>query len=312
MFRDDDFGLAEVRKIALDYPEAFEKVSWGRPVFCAPKIFVMFGGSVKGTTRGEYIQYPHSILVKVDESDREALAQDTGSSTPPTWARRAGSGWTSRRPRRSIGTRCASCRRVVPDGRAQEADPSARRSLTRPRIGHGSIGAMSFASPFPDVDIPTASVYEYLFGNIDEADADRVALVDAKSGNEISYREMVARIDAFAGALAGRGIAVGDVVGLLAPNSSAFAIAFHGILRAGATATTINVLFTAKDIVKQLTDSQAKMLITVSPLLPQAKEAAAAVGMSDDQLVVLDGPGTATDGIPTPPSFSMRARRPRR
>ena len=174
---------------------------------------------------------------------------------------------------------------------------------------------MSFASPYPDVEIPTASVYEYLFGNIDDADADRIALVDAKSGNEISYREMVARIDAFAGALAGRGIAVGDVVGLLAPNSSAFAIAFHGILRAGATATTINVLFTAKDIVKQLTDSQAKMLITVSPLLPQAKEAAAAVGMSDDQLVVLDGPGTATDGHPnaaelldagsTPPQVSF-------
>ena len=76
MFRDDDFGLAEIRKIALGYPEAFEKVSWGRPAFCAPKIFVMFGGSVKGDTKGEYIQYPHSILVKVDESDREALAQD--------------------------------------------------------------------------------------------------------------------------------------------------------------------------------------------------------------------------------------------
>ncbi len=76
MFRDDDFGLAQVRKIALGYPEAFEKVSWGRPVFCAPKIFVMFGGSVKGDTKGEYIQHPHSILVKVDESDRKALEQD--------------------------------------------------------------------------------------------------------------------------------------------------------------------------------------------------------------------------------------------
>jgi predicted DNA-binding protein (MmcQ/YjbR family) len=76
MFRDGDFGLAEIRKIALGYPEAFEKVSWGRPVFCAPKIFVMFGGSVKGETKGEYIQYPHSILVKVDDSDREALTQD--------------------------------------------------------------------------------------------------------------------------------------------------------------------------------------------------------------------------------------------
>ena len=34
MFRDDDFGLAELRKIALGFPEAFEKISWGRPVLC--------------------------------------------------------------------------------------------------------------------------------------------------------------------------------------------------------------------------------------------------------------------------------------
>ncbi|OBK74089.1 4-coumarate--CoA ligase family protein [Mycobacterium sp. 1274761.0] len=154
---------------------------------------------------------------------------------------------------------------------------------------------MSFASPYPDVEIPDASVYEYLFGDLDEASTDRVALVDARSGDETSYRDTVAQIDAFAGALAERGIAVGDVVGLLAPNSSAFAIAFHGILRAGATATTINVLFTTKDIVKQLTDSKATMLITVGPLLPQAREAAAAVGIADDRLVVLDG----ADGHPS-------------
>ena len=154
---------------------------------------------------------------------------------------------------------------------------------------------MSFTSPYPDVDIPTTSVYEYLFGNLDDADADSTALVDATSGSETSYRDTVAQIDAFAGALADRGIAVGDVVGLLAPNSTAFAVAFHGILRAGATATTINVLFTAKDIVKQLTDSKATMLVTVGRLLPQAKEAAAAVGLPDDRLVVLDG----ADGHPS-------------
>jgi acyl-CoA synthetase (AMP-forming)/AMP-acid ligase II len=157
---------------------------------------------------------------------------------------------------------------------------------------------MSFASPFPEVDIPSTSVYEFLFGDIDDADADRVALIDAKSGRETTYREMVGRIDAFAGALAARGIGVSDVVGLLSPNSSGFAIAFHGILRAGATATTINALFTAKDIAKQLTDSKAKMLVTVTPLLGQAKEAAAAVGMADSDLVVLDGDGQQATGHP--------------
>ncbi|MGB0875486.1 MAG: 4-coumarate--CoA ligase family protein [Mycobacterium sp.] len=157
---------------------------------------------------------------------------------------------------------------------------------------------MSFASPFPEVDIPSASIYDYLFGRLDDIDADRVALIEAKSGRATTYREMVARIRTFAGALTGRGIGVGDVVGLLAPNSSAFAVAFHGILRAGATATTINALFTANDIAKQLTDSGATMLVTVTSMLPQAKEGAAAAGISDDDLVVLDGAGRATDGHP--------------
>jgi predicted DNA-binding protein (MmcQ/YjbR family) len=76
MFRDDDLGLAEVRRIALGFPAAFEKISWGRPVFCAPKIFVMYGGSAKTDIKGEYLAYPYSILVKVDESDRRALEQD--------------------------------------------------------------------------------------------------------------------------------------------------------------------------------------------------------------------------------------------
>jgi predicted DNA-binding protein (MmcQ/YjbR family) len=89
MFHDDDPGLAELRDVALGFPEAFEKVSWGRPVFCAPKIFVMYGGNAKKSpgrsaparrttdTPAEYTPYPYSILVKVDESDRKAFEQDT-------------------------------------------------------------------------------------------------------------------------------------------------------------------------------------------------------------------------------------------
>src|SRR6185295_12446059 len=69
-------------------------------------------------------------------------------------------------------------------------------------------------------------------------------------------------------------------------------------LRAGATATTINALFTAKDVAKQLTDSKAKMLVTVTALLAHAKEAAAAVGLADADLVVLDGEGQDATGHP--------------
>jgi acyl-CoA synthetase (AMP-forming)/AMP-acid ligase II len=150
---------------------------------------------------------------------------------------------------------------------------------------------MSFASPFPDVEVPDVGVFEYLFGGIEEADLDRVALVDAKTGQETSFRSLIAAIEAFAAALAARGIGVGDVVGLHSPNSSAFAVAFHGILRAGATATAISPLSTTDEVVRQLGDSGARLLLTVTALRERAKEAVANVGLSENDVVVLDGEG---------------------
>lgn len=76
MFDDDDPALAKVRRIALAMPEAYEKVSHGRPAFFVTKMFAMYGGSAKPAVKGDYLQYPRSIMVKVDESDREALQQD--------------------------------------------------------------------------------------------------------------------------------------------------------------------------------------------------------------------------------------------
>jgi hypothetical protein len=75
MFRDDDPGLAQLREIALALPEAFERVSLGRPVFCAPKMFALCGGSIKQAD-GPQTPHPHSVLLKVDDSERPALQRD--------------------------------------------------------------------------------------------------------------------------------------------------------------------------------------------------------------------------------------------
>ena len=74
MFSDDDFGLAEARSRALDFPGAFEKIAWGRPVFCATKMFAIYGGNLKSPAG--MVPYPYSLLVKVEESERRALGQD--------------------------------------------------------------------------------------------------------------------------------------------------------------------------------------------------------------------------------------------
>ncbi|MGO4493987.1 AMP-binding protein, partial [Arthrobacter sp. 2YAF22_2] len=146
-----------------------------------------------------------------------------------------------------------------------------------------------FSSPFPAVDIPDVSLYEYLFGGLREDDLDRIAVVDGTSGAEMSYRELLDRINAFAGAVAAQGLGVDGVAAILCPNIPAFAVVFHGLLRAGATVTPVNSLYTADEIEIQLTDAAASWLFTVSALLPAALEAAGRAGIPADRLVVLDG-----------------------
>ncbi|KSU56406.1 AMP-binding protein [Microbacterium enclense] len=146
-----------------------------------------------------------------------------------------------------------------------------------------------FHSPHPSVEVPDESIYDYLFGSLDDGDLDRVALVDPASGAETTYGALRAQVDAFAGALAVRGVDTDTVVAMLCPNVPAFATVFHGILRLGATITTINSLYTAHEIENQLRDAAATWLVTVSPLLPQALEAARAVGIPDERVIVLDG-----------------------
>lgn len=73
MYQDNDFGLAELRALALSFPAAIEKEAFGRPTFRAGekgKIFSYFGQGQSGRPR------PFSVLVLVEGSERDALLQD--------------------------------------------------------------------------------------------------------------------------------------------------------------------------------------------------------------------------------------------
>lgn len=74
MFSETDPLLKRVRRIALGFPGASEKISHGRPVFCVPKMFAVYGGSTRES--GSMSNVAHCLLVKVDESERTPLEQD--------------------------------------------------------------------------------------------------------------------------------------------------------------------------------------------------------------------------------------------
>jgi len=168
---------------------------------------------------------------------------------------------------------------------------SVRRSgaRRRARLVRREESIVVIRSPYADVEIPALSVYDFLFGDLTDAERATVAIIDPVSGATTTYGELVAQIDHVAGALAARGIKPGDVVALHSPNSPSFVAVFHGALRAGATVTTVNSLYTGEEIGRQLRDSGTVRAITASPLLPAMAAGAAAAGLGADRIVVLDG-----------------------
>jgi acyl-CoA synthetase (AMP-forming)/AMP-acid ligase II len=154
---------------------------------------------------------------------------------------------------------------------------------------------MPVRSPYPDVEIPAVSLGEFLFGGGVGEHAQTAAFVDGTTGVSVSFGELHAQVLGIAAALAQRGIGRGDVVALYAPNSPSWAAVFHGILRANAVVTSVNVLYTAHELAAQLADSGARLLVTTAALLDRAVAAAKEVGLDDAAVVVLD----AADGHPS-------------
>lgn len=74
LFDEADPLLARVRKMALAFPEASEKVSHGRPAFFTQKVFCYYGGSIK--VDGEWMPHDRAVLVLPDPGDAPALRQD--------------------------------------------------------------------------------------------------------------------------------------------------------------------------------------------------------------------------------------------
>jgi len=148
--------------------------------------------------------------------------------------------------------------------------------------------AIIHTSPVPDVEIPNVTVTDHLLSRA-LVNPDRVALIDGPSGRSYTaaqFADMVARL---AGGFQHWGVGPGVVVAIMSPNLPEYAIAFHAILRAGGTATTLNPTYTAEELRHQLQDSGAVMMLTVEPVLATAAEA---IEGTDVRETFLIGEGT--------------------
>src|SRR2546430_8902757 len=121
---------------------------------------------------------------------------------------------------------------------------------------------MIIRSTSPDVAIPDVTITDFVLRQAARL-ADKPALIDGPSGRTLTYSTLADGIRRVATALARRGFKKGDVFAIYSPNLPEYAIAFLGVASLGGVVTTVNPLYTAGELAKQLQDCHARLLITV-------------------------------------------------
>jgi acyl-CoA synthetase (AMP-forming)/AMP-acid ligase II/NAD(P)-dependent dehydrogenase (short-subunit alcohol dehydrogenase family) len=137
----------------------------------------------------------------------------------------------------------------------------------------------------PQLDIPDLRLPEFLLGAADTRGRMR-ALVDARSGRELSYGELAAAVRAVGAGLCARDVCQGEVVALCAHNSIEFVVSWLAAALIGAVVTTLNPSSTGAELTKQLTQSGARRLLTTRELhAEKLRDAAKASGIAESYLI---------------------------
>jgi len=98
---------------------------------------------------------------------------------------------------------------------------------------------------------------------------DNVALIF--KDNRITYQEYNQSVDRFGAALQSLGVKKGDRVAIHLLNCPQFPITYYAILRIGGICVPCNPIYTAREMRHQISDSGARVIITLSSMYPLIK-----------------------------------------
>jgi acyl-CoA synthetase (AMP-forming)/AMP-acid ligase II len=126
--------------------------------------------------------------------------------------------------------------------------------MTPVTIERDEAGQTRPAPAIPDLTLP-----EFVLGAADRRGSKR-ALVDAATGQGISYSGLADAVREVGAGLSARGMRPGDVLALCAQNSIEFAVAWYAAASIGAIVTTVNPQCTGDEIARQLRQTGARWL----------------------------------------------------
>jgi len=82
-------------------------------------------------------------------------------------------------------------------------------------------------------------------------------------GKKYSYREIGRLVDCAAKGLQGLGVGKGVQVGLFLPNCPYSVVFYYAVMKAGGTVVNINALYAEEEILRQLRDSETRIVVTL-------------------------------------------------
>lgn len=148
----------------------------------------------------------------------------------------------------------------------------------------------------PDLDIQSVDLVSFLFSNPLNTPLDRPMYVDAVTGKQYTYGDVIQRTKSLSNGLRQSiGVKPNDVVAFFSPNSIEYPIICHALIGSRAIASPTSAALTALELNAQLKTSGARFVIVHSSLLETAKKAVK--GTSVERIVLADG--GSFDGKPT-------------
>jgi PAS domain S-box-containing protein len=132
----------------------------------------------------------------------------------------------------------------------------------------------------PPLPVPSLSLPEFLLRGAADL-SEKAALIDGATGRRVTYAGLAEAAARTAAGLVARGFGKGDVLAVWSPNIPEYAVAAYGAGLAGGIVTTINPLYNAIELVHQLRDSGARVLVAGPQFAATAAAAARSAGVRD-------------------------------
>ncbi|KAJ5924555.1 hypothetical protein N7466_008742 [Penicillium verhagenii] len=146
-----------------------------------------------------------------------------------------------------------------------------------------------YRSHYPDLDIKSQDLISYIFSNPYNTPHDRPIYIDAQTGKQYTYGEVIQRTRSLAyGLQQSFGLRKDDVIALFSPNSIEYPIACYAIVGSGGLVAPTSAALTALELNAQLKTSGARFVIAHSTLLETARKAVK--GTAVEKIILLDGP----------------------